>query len=221
MCSRLFWAVGNVLLQRNPKHMSPIHFTHVEYYYFLGRGEIEKLLVISAEWNVIALLLQLSRCGRKQPFQERKMFSRRHSGWQAFPSVNTPLQCQSILSCTITTFLPLAHKHIHFPHLKKSLPKLPNTDSLAALFSLKTQLASKTCLPHYPPAYHITIPSLMKTDTWSSHACYTSSARLCLIGLSCSFISQLVSDVLVLREMLSPCQPRQWSDNKHMRAGAG
>lgn len=54
----------------------------------------------------------------------------------------------------------------------------------------------------------------MKTDNWSSHACCASSARLCLIGLSCSFISQLVSSVLALREMISPCQPCQWSDNK-------
>lgn len=45
-----------------------------------------------------------------------------------------------------------------------------------------------TCLPHPRP-------NLMKTDTWSSHACDTSLARLCLIGLSCSFISQLVSSV--------------------------
>lgn len=57
---------------------------------FLRLGGLEKRLAIDAEWNVIALLLQLSEWGEKQSFQEQKIFPRSHF-LEACHSAEAPL----------------------------------------------------------------------------------------------------------------------------------
>lgn len=145
LCALHFPSRGNVLLQRNLKHMSPIHFTHAEYFYFLGLGALERGLVIDAEWKVIALLLQLSKWGGKQPFKEHKMFPRRHFCWQPFHPPKHLYPINPFHHVLLPVFYHSLHKHKHidrFSTFKKLFPSY-NTDSLAALFSFKTQLASK------------------------------------------------------------------------------
>lgn len=161
---------GNVLFQQNLKHMSNLHFTHVKHYYVsLDLEGLEKGLVIDAEWNVIALLLQLSKWGGKRPFQEGKMFPRRHFCWQPFHLKDT--FTPSIHS--ITYYYPSYHPHhkntnIDCGHLRKYLSKLQNTDTIEVLFSLKTQLPVKQYkiigknVWTAPPAHHCTIQAWWK-----------------------------------------------------------
>ena len=124
----LNWGGETCCCCRNLKHMSPIHFTHMEYYYvFTSWRARERGLAIDAEWNVIALLLQLSVRGEKQPFEQHKMFPK--TLWlTAVPDAHTPLPHQSILTCTITLLLPYKHRVTQsFQNVQRSPTRIQNT----------------------------------------------------------------------------------------------
>lgn len=128
LCVLHFPSRGNVLLQQNLKHMSPIHFTHVgNYYVFRTWRAWER----TCYWRWVkcnCVVIAAVRVRRKAAISRTQDVSKKTSLLSAFPSANTPLPCQSILSCIIVPLLPLApqrqtHTHIHtvFPNVRKSL----------------------------------------------------------------------------------------------------
>lgn len=118
VCSTL--SEPRVLLQQNLKHMIPIHFTHVKYYYvFRTRRAWERTWYwrwVKCNCTVIAAV----HVRRKAAISRTLDVSKKTFLLTAFPSANTPLPYQSILSCTITSLPPTTQTHTHtFSKFKK------------------------------------------------------------------------------------------------------
>lgn len=95
---------------------------------FSGLGGLEKGLVIDAEWNVIALLLQLSKWGGKQSFQEHKMFPIRHFADSLSICQHTFTPSIHSVMYYYTLIPPAPQTQTHSPDSIKSPSELPNTD---------------------------------------------------------------------------------------------
>ncbi len=111
---------------------------------FLGLRGLEKGLVIDAEWNVIALLLQLSKWGGKQISStisrtqdvSKKTFLLFHPPTHLYP-------INPFYHVPLPLYHHPSHKYTDFPNIRTSLSNLLNSDSVQSLFSFKTQLTSK------------------------------------------------------------------------------